>query len=106
MNGSLLRASAKVVFQPPVLAPVGVAVLLMTLTAPVANAGNAHQIRSGVALLLACALAATAEDPAGGIAARPATRAVSAAAAGFSSASPWWFQSQFCRWPSSSIRLA
>jgi hypothetical protein len=43
--------------------------LLTLATVPFLSAGNAHQVRTGVATLLACALAGTAEDPAGEVAA-------------------------------------
>jgi hypothetical protein len=64
MSGSLLAASWPVVAQPPVLVPVGVAALLTLTTAPYLDSGHADQVRIGVATVLACALAATAEDPA------------------------------------------
>jgi len=64
MSGSLLAASWPVVAQPPVLVPVGVAVLLTLTTVPYLDSGHADQVRIGVATVLACALAATAEDPA------------------------------------------
>jgi hypothetical protein len=63
MSGSLLAASWPVVAQPPVLVPVGVAALLTLTTAPYLDSGHADQVRIGVATVLACALAATAEDP-------------------------------------------
>jgi len=64
MSAALLTASWRVVAQPPVLVPVGVAVLLTLATVPYVDSGHADQVRIGVATLLACALAATAEDPA------------------------------------------
>jgi hypothetical protein len=64
MSGSLLAASWPVVAQPPVLVPVGLAVLLTLATVPHLDSGHADQVRIGVATVLACALAATAEDPA------------------------------------------
>lgn len=69
MTGSLFQASWRVVAQPPVLVPTGAAVLLALATTPFVSVGNAHQVRLGVATLLTCALAATAEDPAGEVAA-------------------------------------
>lgn len=65
MMGSLIKASSRVVVQPQVLVPTIAAVLLALAATPFLDAGNAHQVRTGVATLLACALAATAEDPAG-----------------------------------------
>lgn len=64
MSASLVIASWRVVAQPPVLAPVGVALLLAVTSVHYLNSGHADQVRMGVATLLACALAATAEDPA------------------------------------------
>ena len=64
MSASLMTASWQVVAQPPVLVPLGVALLLTLATVPYLDAGYAEQVRIGVATLLACALAATAEDPA------------------------------------------
>ena len=65
MSGLLLRASWRVVVaRPPVLICAGVAGLLAVAAVPLAEAGHADQVRIGVATLLACALAATAEDPA------------------------------------------
>lgn len=64
MSGSLLRASWRVVARPPALICVGVAVLVTIAAVPLVDSGHADQVRIGVATLLACALAATAEDPA------------------------------------------
>ena len=64
MSGSLLRASWRVVGRPPALICVGVAVLVTIAAVPLVDSGHADQVRIGVATLLACALAATAEDPA------------------------------------------
>jgi hypothetical protein len=64
MSGSLLGASWRVVARPPVLICVGVAVLMTVAAVPLVGSGHADQLRIGVATLLACALAATAEDPA------------------------------------------
>jgi hypothetical protein len=64
VNAALLSASWRVVAQPPVLVPVGVALLLTLAVAPQLDAGHADHLRLGIATLLACALAATAEDPA------------------------------------------
>ena len=64
MSASLLAASWRVVAQPPVLVPIAVAVLLTIATVPYLDSGHADQVRIGVATLLACALAATADDPA------------------------------------------
>jgi hypothetical protein len=47
-----------------VLICVGVAALVTIATAPLVDSGHVDQVRIGVATLLACALAATAEDPA------------------------------------------
>lgn len=69
MNGSLMKASWQAVAQPPMLVALGVATLLSLTTVPYLNGGNGHQVRVGVAILLACALAATAEDPAPEVAA-------------------------------------
>lgn len=75
MSASLLTASWRVVAQPPVLVPLGVALLLTLATVPYLDAGYADQVRMGVATLLACALAATAEDPAADVtAASPRAR--------------------------------
>jgi hypothetical protein len=63
MSGPLLQASWRVVGRPPVLICMGVAVLL-TIAVPLVDSGHADQVRLGVATLLACALAATADDPA------------------------------------------
>ena len=63
MSGSLLRASWRVVARPPVLICLGVAALV-TIAARLVDSGHGDQARIGVATLLACALAATAEDPA------------------------------------------
>ncbi len=64
-----MKASWRAVAQPPMLVAVGVAGLLSLATVPYLNGGNQHQVRVGVAILLACALAATAEDPAPEVAA-------------------------------------
>jgi len=64
VTGSLAKASWRVVAQPPLLVTVGTAVLLSLATAPYLNRGNTLPVRVGMAILLACALAATAEDPA------------------------------------------
>ena len=62
MSRLLLRASWQVVARPPVLICVGVALTIAAV--PLLDGGHADQVRIGVATLLACALAATAEDPA------------------------------------------
>jgi hypothetical protein len=62
-------ASWRVVGQPPVLVPAGIAVLLTLAAVLFLDGGHALQVHLGVATLLACALAATAEDPAAGVAA-------------------------------------
>lgn len=69
MTGSLVRASWGVVTRPPVLVPAGAAALVVFATAPFLDGGNAHLVRIGVATMLACALAATADDPACDVAA-------------------------------------
>jgi len=69
MSQALFAASWRVVAQPTMLLPAGTAGLLALATAPFLDGGNADKVRIGVATLLACALAATAEDPAGEVAA-------------------------------------
>jgi hypothetical protein len=62
MRGPLLRASWRAVGRPPLLICLGVAVLV-TIAVPLVDSGHADQARIGVATLLACALAVTADDP-------------------------------------------
>jgi hypothetical protein len=69
VTGDLLGASWRAVARPTLLLPAGAAALLTLLTAPILSGGNVDQVRVGVATLLAAALAATAEDPAGEVAA-------------------------------------
>ena len=63
MSGPLLWASWRVVGRPPLLICLGVAVVV-TIAVPLIDSGHADQARLGVATLLACALAVTADDPA------------------------------------------
>lgn len=69
MKGALVTTSWRAVAQPPLVVTTLVALLLAVATAPYLHSGNAHQVRVGVAILLACALAAIAEEPASEIAA-------------------------------------
>lgn len=69
MSGALVTTSWRTVAQPPLLVTTLVALLLAVATVPYLHSGNAHQVRVGVAILLACALAAIAEEPASEIAA-------------------------------------
>jgi hypothetical protein len=98
MSGSLLKASWRAVVQPPMLVALGVAALLSPTTVPYLNGGNQHQVRVGVAILLACALAATAEDPAPEVAAAsPRPRWVRCGPVCFS-ASRWSSRWRSSRW--------
>jgi hypothetical protein len=69
MTRALLAASWRAVGRPPLLVLVGVAVLLTLATVPYLDDGYADRVRLGVAMLLACAWASTADDPASEVAA-------------------------------------
>lgn len=69
MTGSLFAASWRAVARPPLLVPVGLALVLTLATVPWLDEGSATVIRTGVAVLLACGLVATADDPAAEVAA-------------------------------------
>jgi len=69
MTGSLLAASWRAVGGPPLLVLAGVAAVLTLATMPLLDDGFADRVRIGVAMLLACAWATTAEDPASEVAA-------------------------------------
>lgn len=69
MTGSLLKASLRIVAQPAHLVPAGVAVVMTVAAVAWLDPGYASLVRLGVATLLACSLAVTAEDPAGEVAA-------------------------------------
>jgi hypothetical protein len=66
---TLLSASWRAVARPPLLIPVAVAALLALATVPLLDDGYADRVRIGVAMVLACAWAATADDPAHEVAA-------------------------------------
>jgi hypothetical protein len=75
MTGSLARASAAAVLRSPAPLLAATAGLLVLVSAQYLQGGPEHQVRLGCATLLACALAATAEEPAAEVAAatpRPA----------------------------------
>jgi hypothetical protein len=66
---ALLTASWLAVRRVPLLAPTGAAVLLVVLTWPWQDTGTAIPAMNGLAILLACAVAGTIDDPASEIAA-------------------------------------
>jgi hypothetical protein len=67
MTAALLSASLLAVRRPPLLVPLGVAVALVMATLPWAD--RTVLVVHGVGVLVACALAATTDDPAAEIAA-------------------------------------
>lgn len=69
MTRSLLVASWRAVARPPLLIPVGAALLVSLASLPWLGEGSATTVRTSVATLLACGLAASADDPAGEVAA-------------------------------------
>jgi hypothetical protein len=69
MTTSLVTASWRAVAQPTLLVPIGLAALMTAATVMFLGPEHAERMRLGVAAVLACALAATAEDPADEIAA-------------------------------------
>jgi hypothetical protein len=69
MSRALLAVSWRVVAQGTVLLPAATAAVLTVAAAPLVDGAHAHELRLGVACLLACALAATADDPAAEVAA-------------------------------------
>jgi len=69
MTTSLVTASWRAVAQPTLLVPIGLAALMTAATLVFLGPEHAERMRIGVAAVLACALAATAEDPADEIAA-------------------------------------
>lgn len=69
MTTSLVAASWRAVAQPTLLVPTGLAALMTAATMVFLGPEHAERMRIGVAAVLACALAATAEDPADEIAA-------------------------------------
>ena len=64
MNRSLLEASWLAVHRPPVLAPLGIAVLVVVATIPWQDGAAGGHVLHGVAVLAACALAGATDDPA------------------------------------------
>lgn len=63
MTNALLTASWRVVARPPLLIPVGFALLLIAATWPWLDDGYAARVRVVVTIVLACGLAASADDP-------------------------------------------
>jgi len=77
---ALWGASWQAVAHPPLVVPLLAAVVVIAATAPLLDDGYAGQARLGAATLLACCLAATADDPAAEVAAAsPYPRRVRAA---------------------------
>ena len=68
MNRSLLEASWLALRRPPVLAPLGLALLVVAATLPWQDT-HGTQVMHGVAVLAACALAGATDDPAADVAA-------------------------------------
>jgi hypothetical protein len=81
MSRSLLAGSWQALARPPLLVPVGLAAALPLLAYRVLDDGYATQVLLGVAMILACVLAASADDPAHEVAAAsPYPRSVRCAA--------------------------
>jgi hypothetical protein len=60
---SLVAASWLAVRRPPLLVPLGVAVLVVGGTVPLLDDGYATEVLHGVGLLVACAMAGATDDP-------------------------------------------
>jgi hypothetical protein len=78
---TLLAGSRWMLRRPPFVIPVIAAVVLVTCSVPILDDGWAMQVLRGVAVLVACAAAATTDDPCGEVlAASPYPRPVRSAA--------------------------
>ncbi|GAA3525427.1 hypothetical protein GCM10022234_23090 [Aeromicrobium panaciterrae] len=81
MSRTLLTGSWYALARPPLLVPAALAAVLPVMAYRALNDGYATQVVLGVAVILACALAATADDPAHEVAAAsPHPRATRCAA--------------------------
>jgi hypothetical protein len=96
---SLFAGSWRMTRRAPFVVPVVAAWLLIVCSAPIQDDGWAMHVLRGVAVLLACAAAATMDDPAGEVlAASPYPRAVRSAArfvAGLVVLLPLWLAAVF-----------